>query len=188
SAAGMFQPAMAMATLTKKTRARISDILSVLRRRRIRLFLKIFFLDDVVARFDPFPRLFHFGSIEDERRAVSDHLDDEVVGLFLKRFGQIIQSPHFLAVHFIDNRAAIWCEIGIDLIWEDIAEDDHVWMLQVNLIEHVIIKEMPDTQIAQLKLMALKQVQVQRLKKQAAVKDVARPHIIAVALHKIRPD
>src|ERR1043166_10217321 len=98
----MFQPARAMATLTKKRRARISDILSVLRRGRIRLFLEIFFLDDVVARFDPFPRLLHFGSIEDERRAVSDHLDDEVVGLFLKSLGPIIQFPPFSAVPLID--------------------------------------------------------------------------------------
>src|SRR5262249_34556312 len=51
-----------------------------------------------------------------------------------------------------------------------------------------IIEEMPNAKIAELKLIGLERVEVEGLKKQTAVKNVARFHVIAVTLDKIGPD
>ena len=58
-------------------------------------------------------------------------------------------------------------------------------MLQINLLHGEILEEMTEAQIC--RAISLQHVEVQRLKKQTTIKDVAWSHIIAVALNRIRP-
>ena len=58
-------------------------------------------------------------------------------------------------------------------------------MLQIDLIQNEIFKEMPEAEIRCP--VRFQHVEVQRLEKQTAVKHVTRSHIVAMALNRIRP-
>src|SRR2546428_11712370 len=56
-------------------------------------------------------------------------------------------------------------------------------MLDVKLIEHIEIEEMPETQV--LRLICFEQIETQRLEEQTAVKHITRSHIVFVTLDQI---
>ena len=58
-------------------------------------------------------------------------------------------------------------------------------MLQVNLFQNKVLEKMAKTQVGWP--ICFEQIEVQRLKKQATIKHITGPHIIAVALNSIRP-
>ena len=59
-------------------------------------------------------------------------------------------------------------------------------MFEVDLLDDEVIEIMPDAEIA--RLICVDQVEGERLEQKAAVKHIARPHIIGVREIKIRPD
>ena len=54
-------------------------------------------------------------------------------------------------------------------------------MLAIDLVDHVEIEEMAETQIS--RLIRFEQVKRQRLKEQSAVKNITWPDVVFVALH-----
>jgi hypothetical protein len=81
----------------------------------------------------------------------------------------------------INNSAAIRREISVDRVRQNIRQHNHIRMLAIDLIDHVEIEEMAETQIS--RLIRFEQVKRQGLKKQPAVKNITRPDVVFVALH-----
>src|SRR5437667_2578528 len=108
----------AMRTMLKAMRECLS-ILSFVRLLRcawFRSFLEVLLFHYVVTCLDPFPRSFHLIAIQHQRRAITDHANDQALRCLRKSIRQFVESPNFLAVHFIYNRAAIGCQIGVDRV------------------------------------------------------------------------
>src|SRR5205807_4683484 len=66
----------------------------------------------------------------------------------------------------------------------NICQHNHVRVFEIKLVDHIEIKEVAQPQV--LRLIRFQQVEVERLEKQAAVNDITRAHIVAMALHEIR--
>ena len=58
-------------------------------------------------------------------------------------------------------------------------------MLQIKLLQNEVFKKMAEAQISWP--IGFEQIEIQRLKKQAAVKEITRTHIVAVSLHEVGP-
>src|SRR4029077_9902308 len=130
--------------------ARILKFLLIFRRLSNWALLKIFFAHDVIARSDPLARRFHLFRIEHQWWAVTDQFDNETIRRFSKRICQVLERANFLPVNFIDNLPAIRREISVDRVGKNICQDNHVRMLEINLVKDEIIEEMSNAQIGWL--------------------------------------
>ena len=140
----------------------------------------------VVAGFDSLPGRFHFLRVEHERRSVPNHAHDKAVRRLRESLRQIAQRPDFFPVDLIDDAGAVRGEISIRRIGQNVCQDYDFGMFEVDLLDDQVIKIMPDAEIA--RLICVDQVEGERLEQKAAVKHIARPHIIGVREIKIRPD
>ncbi len=127
-----------------------------------RLFFQVLFRDDVVTRLDSLPRGFDLFRVEHERRSVADHAHDKAIRRFRKSLGQVVQRSDFLAVDLVHDAGPVGSEVSVARIGQDVGQDDHFRMLQVDLLRDEVIEIMPEPDVA--RLIRFDQIERERLK------------------------
>src|SRR5207248_1797653 len=89
-------------------------------------------------------RRFHLVAIKDQRGPIADHTDNKVLWRFRKGARNLVQRPNLLAIDFVDNAAAVWREICVNRVWQDVRQHNDVRMLQVKLLDNKVFEKMTE--------------------------------------------
>jgi len=63
---------------------------------------------------------------------------------------QLFQCADFFAIDLVNDSSAIGAQVGINGIRQNIGQNDDIRMLQIDLVEYKVIKEMAKAQIGWL--------------------------------------
>ena len=133
---------------------------------------------NLVARADAISRLLDGLALKDKRTAFPKHIDHIIVGRFLKCLGDVVDALNLLTIDLINNLVAELGRVGIDWIRQDVAENDNLFALPVNMSGNEIIKIEMQSEI--IRIVFRHEVGIDRLEDQPAEDD--KPWFFVISL------